>query len=541
MLAPPSQNSPTGPKQSFGRPPRLKPLPMLTSKACCFFIGALWLVFPALISAQEPITVPPLDLYSHSIGEPSLIHSSTTFGRFGPSDVTLKIVVDEQGNVVSARPVNGPPRFFKQAQEVEIRRKFKPFKKDGVAFRATFEDTVYIVPPERWIEPRVPFPQVKDWNSLRIRLERDGYCWGNCPRYSVEVQGDGQVEFDGSLQVMTPGHHHGRISKQAVRDLVAAFRRAKYFSLLNQYVYPISDSPKTTTAIEFDGRKKSVLDQVGTWRGLPEIARQLENSIDELAGTEKWVKGNSQTGPALLAEGWNFQADTKENRALFANVAARGSQALIQLCINQSGLPKTLLSCSLESAAARGDLPVIRLLINKGVDPNDPPCSIDFDRTVLMNAAQSGKVDVVREILKYHPDVNAKFGNDEAALAFFLERSPPGPDTPKILRLLIAAGADVNNRDREGQTPIFKACSQGAEAVHILAQAGANINAKDGSGQTALMSCSNLSSVRAMIEAGADLTIRNADGLTAAQKARKNRDLPRAILLESAMKARAHP
>lgn len=302
-----------------------EPIPTLLSKIhCLVLLGAAFLVFPCFISAQEPAGVLPSDAYTHRIGEGGLIHSSAVSEHSAPPSITLKIIVNEQGKVISAQAINGRPQFYKEAEQIELRRRFKPFEKDGKPVRVTFEDYVSIVPPEIWASPRVPFPAVKDLNSLRIHLER-GNCFGPCVLYSVDVQGNGQVDFHGGLGMLIPGHHRSRISKQAVLDLLTAFRRADYFSVRDRYAEESgTDGPLTATSIDFDGRHKSVLDYLGTSCGLPEVVTQLEESIGEIAGTEKWTRGNNETGPSLLAEHWNFQADTKENRALFANVAADG-------------------------------------------------------------------------------------------------------------------------------------------------------------------------------------------------------------------------
>ena len=70
-------------------------------------------------------------------------------------------------------------------------------------------------------------------------------------------------------------------------------------------------------------------------------------------------------------------------------------------------------------------------------------------RTVLMSAVQSGDPKMVQQILNAHPDVNAQDAVGNAALAY-VSRSE------EIIRLLISAGANVNARNSQGQTPIFR-------------------------------------------------------------------------------------
>lgn len=363
---------------------------MLMPKAhVCFCAVALGLLaFPWFLTAQEPIAVSEFEgLIHQGYSRSGLIHSATVRAGY-LSGVTLQIIVNEHGKVVSAKGIAGPQQFFTKAEEIELKRTLTPFIKDGKPVRASLKDTVLIVPAERWLQPRVPFPQVKDWTSVKVHLER-----GNCRRcvsYSVDIRGDGEVEFDGNPGMMIPGHHHARISQQAVRDLVGAFEQADYFSLLNEYVHEVSDSRRAATELAFDGHSKSMLDYDGLDWGIPDAARVLEDAIDRIAETEKWTKGNAQTGPSLIAENWNFPAITDDNRALFTNAAAHGLNDLVELCLGRCGQLNPLWSCSLEGAAEGGDLQFVRRLLQKGISPNNPPCAPDRDTTVLMNAAQCG-------------------------------------------------------------------------------------------------------------------------------------------------------
>ena len=56
--------------------------------------------------------------------------------------------VDATGNVDFAKAISAPAEFFSQAENLEAKRKFKPFSRDGNLVRASFSDYVSIVPPE---------------------------------------------------------------------------------------------------------------------------------------------------------------------------------------------------------------------------------------------------------------------------------------------------------------------------------------------------------------------------------------------------------
>ena len=57
-----------------------------------------------------------------------------------------------------------------------------------------------------------------------------------------------------------------------------------------------------------------------------------------------------------------------------------------------------------------------------------------------------------------------------------------------VVETLLAAGADLEIRDKEGETALTLAADSGnVEAVRALLAAGANANVKSGDGGTALM------------------------------------------------------
>ena len=97
-------------------------------------------------------------------------------------------------------------------------------------------------------------------------------------------------------------------------------------------------------------------------------------------------------------------------------------------------------------------------------------------------------------------------------------------DMPAI-KSLLADGADANVLDKAGDSPLILASDRiNAEAVRLLVEAGANVDTKDANGQTALMRAIGvgfivqdeyLQTVEALLDAGPDLNAQDQNGFTA--------------------------
>jgi ankyrin repeat protein len=368
----------------------------------------------------------------------------------------------------------------------------------------------------------VPFPAIHDWSTLKFTLSRGG-CLGDCPHYTVEIDGDGTVKFDGGGFVAIAGKHNAKISDQQVQKLYAAFQHADFFMLFDHYQAPITDFPVYDVSIEFDGHKMAVEDYVGRAIGMPDVVSELEDLVDEVAGTEKWVKGNAETLQSLRAEGWDFRSRSDDNTQLIASAAVVGNTEFVKQLL-AAGVPVDGHSgCEgLTYAANSRNVVLVRLLIEAGA-PVHVAASNGKDQDscdVLSAAADWGAPEAMRLILQRHPDLNWRGFRGETALMLLADNDFAEPeikdrDLGAAASLLIAAGADVNARDLNGESALMKAHDDVGLVRVLLAASAKDLNRRDGSGNTPLMNSTNPLVSLELLKAGADPSLRNLGGKTA--------------------------
>jgi ankyrin repeat protein len=134
-------------------------------------------------------------------------------------------------------------------------------------------------------------------------------------------------------------------------------------------------------------------------------------------------------------------------------------------------------------------------------------------------------VALVQELIDRGGDVNAKDAIQDSA---FLYAGAEGFND--VLRLTLAAGADVAGTNRYGGTALIPASEHGhVETVQILIRAGVPVNHVNNLGWTAMQEAILLNTggprqqevVRLLLEAGADPDLRDREGRTALQNAER--------------------
>jgi hypothetical protein len=128
---------------------------------------------------------------------------------------------------------------------------------------------------------------------VRITLSRS-VCFGYCPAYSVSVTGDGAVTYEGHQHVHVRGVQRSTISREAVARLVERFDAIGFESLQDHYRSDVTDLPTYTLVLERSGRRKVVEDYSGLAAGMPRAVRDLQDEVDRVTGTARWVLRDGQ-------------------------------------------------------------------------------------------------------------------------------------------------------------------------------------------------------------------------------------------------------
>lgn len=193
--------------------------------------------------------------------------------------------------------------------------------------------------------------------------------------------------------------------------------------------------------------------------------------------------------------------------------AARGNWPIIQLLLKRGANPRLTCTTAAQEnalilAVANNQLGAVQVLLD------NPATEINCRRadngyTPLMVAAENGFFEVIKLLLKKRAD-HRLMASDPAQSTALLIAADHGQ--AEVIQALVQGGADINcRRAGDGYTPLMIACSKGDEAstqMLLSLHADYNAQANDDSHDTALaiaIKQGRLAPIRAFINAQIDL------------------------------------
>jgi hypothetical protein len=496
----------------------------------------MWILLPLMIAACHATDPAPEVGFYQLDGQRISGSTSVTAPSTDDLGLTILVTVDTAGDVIAAEPVDNYSKLDPGPGLAAVRQwKFHPQSFDGKPVTAVGTVSISYNMPEIAADPHAAFPP-DDPAQTEIALDR-GACFGTCPAYHVSITGDGTVRFSTGNEhfegtaaavhlayngngVLLPGTHTAHIDPATVAHLVDRFRAAHFFGLKDDYTAGVTDNPTQYLALHIGGAHKAVKDYVGTWVGMPQVVRELEDAVDAAAGTARWVYGDGQTLDYLESQKFDFHSKVAAQLAAAATVRMMEYAPPAHIGAFISGLldrgapldarigDATLGAVLLRAAASAGDEALFDRLAGRrqlGTMTQaslnaafvNVGCSPAIAQMLVEAGADPRATDDDGDALNHLTGAAATCDKDQGrtlalaktlvALGVPLETRSEigwtvlmGCDSPDLARLLLAHGANPNARAKDGTAPIL--ATDDDRVALLLLRAGADPNVRNGDG-----------------------------------------------------------
>ncbi|GFU39754.1 ankyrin repeat and KH domain-containing protein 1 [Nephila pilipes] len=221
--------------------------------------------------------------------------------------------------------------------------------------------------------------------------------------------------------------------------------------------------------------------------------------------TEACTHGDINTVKKLLEKGENVNEITEDGESLLSLAASSGYFELAQLLlamkanVEDRGLKDMT---PLMEAANAGNTDIVKLLIQHGADVNAQTSLEKKIKGAKVKNNQDMNMKSQQEIHGTIPGIVCPEGNTPLMFACAAGHED-------IVRILLDAGARVEDHNENGHTPLMEAASAGhVEVAKLLVERGASINTHSNEFKESALTLAcykgHLEMVRFLLEAGAD-------------------------------------
>ncbi len=355
-----------------------------------------------------------------------------------------------------------------------------------------------------------------------LALQQSSGGWPELPHYHSDAYSTGEALF-ALRESGLPGN--ARPLRQAFRFLISTQAADGSWRIHTRMISPAQVSPEYFSS-GFPYEKDEYLSYAGTcWAvmalltALPHASTGAPKAAHDPSETAPWIRtalfGTARQLSALLAAGLDPNSQTRNGTTLLMMAAPDAEK--VHLLLQRGAKPKTRAPSGCDAvaiaAAYRGTAAALQALLEAGAEVQ-PPAGVRSRHSPLLFASMTGDIDNVRILL-------SRGAADPGALAAAVTFG-----YTDVATALIASGASARGTESTGINLLHWAViADRPDMIPILVKAGVPINATDENGYTPLMYAATVDfghsrSVEALLRAGADPNIRNAEGRTARQQAR---------------------
>ncbi|MDH5821918.1 DUF6438 domain-containing protein [Luteimonas sp. RD2P54] len=472
----------------------------------------------------------PAEIASHRQYEVPVL---TIPGPYDPERIwglSLTLLVDESGAVAcyEVEDFFGRPQAMTGERLALLRAmtawRFKPFLQAGTAVPAIVREQIYEqrLPQHRRSMPEVPHGQVT------VSLHRSG-CFGLCPAYTVEIQGDGTVTYEGQRFVDVEGVHRYRIPASQVASLVEEIERKDLWSMDRNYRAPITDNPTYVLTLRLGDQTHQIEDYVGPIVGMPQVIREFQEQVDQVGRTAQWTSLSLAAVDRLRQEGFDFRSEDAADLLVRAvsNQAGDDEKAMLKLIEYgtplQGGKSNRLYAEPVEQplldlALANHRLLLIAPLIQHGALETGGALDQRKLDAAFQAAIRGGRLEAVQAIWDeggrrarpslFFPDESddsehPKQQDSPVTLLLSRRHGDEGWEGRQIAQWLAARGCDLEARGASGTTLLHIAVDgDDAAFVQYLLDQEVDVNAPGEFDLPALGSASNEDIALMLLQAG---------------------------------------
>jgi ankyrin repeat protein len=254
---------------------------------------------------------------------------------------------------------------------------------------------------------------------------------------------------------------------------------------------------------------------------LPEVPATIAPATGGTASAPAWLRtalfGGTRELDAALKGGLDPNSKTAAGTTVLMAAAldADKTRLLIAHGADVHARGRSGMDALTIAATHVGTSGSVAALLDAGADAQ-PPEGVRVRHSPIVAASLAGDVDSVTVLLKH----GAKPSGQAASEAITFGHRD-------VVAALINAGADVTGVDRTGVNLLhWAAITNRATIIPLLAKAGVAVNALDDAGYTPLMYAATVDqgdqrTLKALLAAGANPGIKNDDGRTPLQQARR--------------------